>query len=259
MNELSRRNPTTRFGGLADTYAKYRPTYPDSAIDHIVERCGLSRQSRLVDVGCGTGISSRIFAARGIPVIGIEPNAGMRETARNEPVAADTLRPEYRDGRAEVTGLPTNFADTVVAAQAFHWFEPEPALAEFHRILRPGGWVVLMWNERDENDPFTGAYGAVIRTGPDTAAVEGPRGRAGEVLLGSSLFEDASRVSFANQQVVDEEGVLGRAFSCSYAPRDPAGVANWASALKKIFEEYQTGGCVALRYETSLYLAHRRE
>ena len=77
MTDLSRSNPTGRFTGLSDLYAKYRPGYPDEALDFIIERCGLDGTTTLVDVGCGTGISSRLFAARGVPVIGIEPNDEM--------------------------------------------------------------------------------------------------------------------------------------------------------------------------------------
>ena len=78
MPELSSLNPTVRFTGLAGTYAKYRPSYPAHGIEFVMARCGLRSQSLLVDVGCGTGIASRLFAARGIKVVGIEPNTEMR-------------------------------------------------------------------------------------------------------------------------------------------------------------------------------------
>src|SRR5438445_10832371 len=105
MTKLSRSNPTGRFTGLADSYAKYRPGYPIEAIDFIVSRCRLGPDSILVDVGCGTGISSRLFAERSMHVIGIEPNAEMRAAAAAAPMAANSPRPIYRDGRAEATGL----------------------------------------------------------------------------------------------------------------------------------------------------------
>ena len=258
MNELSQFNPTGRFSGLAALYARCRPGYPDAAVDYIVARCGLGPQTRLVDVGSGTGIAARLFARRGVPVIGVEPNADMRAKAEGEPLPPSCPVPRYRDGRAEATGLADGTADAVLAAQAFHWFDAAAALREFHRILKPGGWAVLVWNERDEADAFTAAYGAVIRTAPDTAAVEGPRGRAGEPLLASPLFEDAERVRFTHRQELDEEGVLGRAFSASYAPREPGAAAAFAAALRDLFGRYQRGGKVALRYETTVYVARRR-
>jgi SAM-dependent methyltransferase len=258
MAELSRLNPTGRFTGLASAYAKYRPDYPAEAIDFICSRCGLGSDSVVVDVGCGTGISSRLFAARGMRVIGIEPNAEMRATAEAGPVPEGAPRPVYREGQAEATGLPSQSADAIVAAQAFHWFEPEAALREFHRLLKPGGWVILLWNERDEGDPFTAAYGAIIRSAREATEVEMPRGRAGEPLLHSPFFQDAERVVFRNQQTLDEEELLGRAFSASYAPREPAQAAEFAAALRAVFARYQRQGKVVLRYETAVYLGRRR-
>jgi SAM-dependent methyltransferase len=147
----------------------------------------------------------------------------------------------------------------VLAAQAFHWFDAPAALREFHRVLRPGGHAVLMWNERDGSDPFTAAYGAVIRSRPEAAAVEGPRGRAGEVILHSPLFTDADRTVFTNSQELDEEGLIGRSMSASYAPREPAVAAVFTAALRKVFAEFQHDGKVELRYQTSVYVGRRSE
>jgi SAM-dependent methyltransferase len=254
MAELSQFDPTERFTGLSDGYAKYRPGYPAEALEFVLGRCGLRPGSVLVDVGCGTGISTRLFAAKGLHVIGIEPNAEMRSVAE---AATNGDNPSYRDGRAEATGLPDGSVDAVLAAQAFHWFEPETALREFHRILKPGGWAILLWNERDENDPFTAAYGAIIRTAPNAAAIEMPRARAGELLLNNGLFKDSERAVFHNQQRLDEEGLLGRAFSASYAPREPGEAAKFAAALRSVFACHQQQGEVVLHYETSVYLGRR--
>ncbi len=257
MPDLSHCDSTGRFSGLADVYARCRPTYPAAAIDLIVARCGLGPQSLLIDVGCGTGISSRLFAGRGVPVVGIEPNEEMRRKAESEPTPPGVPVPGYREGRAEATGLPDGVADVVLSAQAFHWFDADAALREFHRVLKPGGWVALMWNERDESDPFTAAYGAVMRSAPETAAAEGLRGRAGGPLLTHALYREAERLTFANEQSLDEEGLLGRTFSASYAPREPAAVEAFAAALRELFARYQQGGRVVVRYVTALYLARR--
>jgi SAM-dependent methyltransferase len=259
MPELSSLNPTGRFTGLADTYSRFRPSYPAQAIDFIMARCALRSESLLVDVGCGTGIASRLFAARAIKVVGIEPNIEMRCVAveATQNVASD-LNLTYRPGRAEATGLPTEAADAVLSAQAFHWFEPVATLREFHRILKPPGWAILMWNERDERDPVTAAYGEVIRTASDAATVEGPRQtRAGNVLRTSPLFRQAEQVTFHNQQALDEEGLLGRAFSTSYAPREASEREAWADRLKALFYQHQRDGAVVLRYRTSIYVAQR--
>ncbi len=258
MQDLSRYNPTSRFSGLADLYAKHRPGYPEEAIRLILEYCGLGGDTLLVDVGCGTGISSRLFAARGVPVLGIEPNDDMRHKAAAEPAPPGGPPPHYLPGRAEATGLPDGCAAAVLSAQAFHWFDAPNALAEFHRILRPGGGVAIMGNERDESDPATAAYGRVLLTGPDAHAVEAPRARAGEPLLVSSLFTDARRVQLAHRQEMDEEGLLGRAFSASYAPREPAAAAAFADALRAVFAAHQQQGRFVLHYQTTIYLARRR-
>ncbi len=258
MLDPSQLNPTDRFAGLADLYARHRPGYPDAALDRIVEFAGLSADSLLVDVGSGTGISARLMARRGVPVIGVEPNDEMRHKADAEPLPDGVPPPQYRAGRGEATGLPDGCATAVLAAQAFHWFDADAALREFHRILRPDGAAALLWNERDELDPFTAAFGVVIRTAPDAAAIEGPRARAGEVLLRHPLFRDAVREMFSGEQMLDEVGVLGRAFSASYAPREPVAADRFARALREAFEAFERDGRVTLRYETTLYLARRR-
>jgi SAM-dependent methyltransferase len=258
MSELSSCNPTDRFSGLAGLYAKHRPSYPEAALDLIIERGRLGPGSLLVDVGCGTGISSRLFALRGVPVVGIEPNGDMRSRAEAEPLPVGVPRPRYCEGRAEATGLSDGAADVVLAAQAFHWFKPGPTLAEFQRILKPDGWVALLGNERDESDPFTAAYGAVIRTCPDAAKVELPRARACDPLLVSDLFRDAERLTFVNEQRLDEEGLLGRTMSASYVVREGEAGRAFTQAVRDVFARFQQGGEVVVRYETALYIARRR-
>jgi SAM-dependent methyltransferase len=257
MANLASFNPKGRFSGLASLYAQCRPDYPSEAVDFIIHRCGLGPASLLVDVGCGTGISSRLFARRGVRVVGIEPNDDMRAKAEAEPVPPECPAPTYRAGTAEATGLTDGSAEVVLAAQAFHWFDPEAALKEFARILKAGGWAVLVWNERDDADPFTAEYGAAVRATRDAAAVEGPRGRAGEALLRSARFTEGERVVFRHAQSLDEEGMLGRAFSASYAPREAAEAETFAAALRAAFARFQQEGRVVLRYETAVYLARR--
>jgi hypothetical protein len=117
---------------------------------------------------------------------------------------------------------------------------------------------VLLWNERDESDPFTAAFGAVVKAAPEAAAVEVPRSRAGEPLLASPLFTDAERVRFLHDQRLSEEELLGRAFSASYAPRAPEAAAAHADRLRAVFARFQEAGQVVLCYETSVYVGRRK-
>lgn len=255
----SRRDPTRRFTGLAEAYARHRPTYPAAAVDFVLERCGLGPGSVLVDVGCGTGISSRLFAARGLRVVGVEPNAEMRERARAEAPSQGAAEPEYRDGRAEATGLPSASVDAVLAAQAFHWFDPDQALPEFHRILRPEGWAVLLWNTRDEGDPFTAAYGQLVWSLTDRPTTAEIREDSPAALRQTPLFDALDPVVFPNAQRLDEDGLLGRAFSASYAPKEPTRRDAYAAALQDLYRANAREGTVALRYGTEVHLARRRE
>lgn len=252
MTDLTRHDPTGRFTGRQDLYARFRPSYPAEAIDTFIRRTGLDSGGLLVDVGCGTGLSSRLFAERGVDVLGIEPNAAMREQALK---AGGSIR--YQEGRAEATGLPDGCARVVLAAQAFHWFDAPAALREFQRILAPGGWVALLGYERDETDPCTAAYGDVIRLAPDTALVEGGRIRAPEALLTCTLFESAEVIPFSHPQELDEEGLVGRMFSSSYVPREPPLGPQIEQGVRQVFARYQRDGRVQLCQRITLHLARK--
>jgi SAM-dependent methyltransferase len=250
---------TNRFTGLADIYAKARPSYPEPAIQFIIDTAlsadGDQTKKVIADIGCGTGISSRLFAERGFRVVGLEPNDDMRRKAESDATYGGNLT--YVGGTAEKTGFDSGSIDLVLCAQAFHWFRPPEALQEFARILKPGGWVALVWNERDESEPFTRAYGDALRQAPETAKVEMHRGKAGEVLLISQYFRNAAKHVFPNCQLLDENGALQRAFSASYAPKDAAGADRLRQALQQAFKHFSKDGLVEMRYETSVYLARK--
>ena len=144
---------TDRFTGRAGAYAAGRPGYPAASIDVLFEGLGDPREVVAADLGAGTGISSRLLAERGATVLALEPNAAMREAAQPH------ARVQWLPGTAEATGLGEASIDLVTAFQAFHWFDHARALREMVRILRPGGRAAVVYNERDERDPFTAAYG----------------------------------------------------------------------------------------------------
>ncbi len=131
-------SPTSRFADRASDYARFRPSYPAEAIDAALAGMPIASGLVAADIGAGTGISSRLFAERGVRVLAVEPNAAMRESA--EPHEGVT----FVDGTAEATGLESASVDLVICAQAFHWFRPVEALAEFRRIVKPGGRLVTL-------------------------------------------------------------------------------------------------------------------
>jgi SAM-dependent methyltransferase len=251
----SRHNPTGRFDGLAGTYAKFRPDYPSQAIDWILERLPNPR-GLIVDVGCGTGISTRQLAERGCRVIGIEPNESMRAEAAT---TASAGKVDYRAGRAEATGLQSDSADAVLAAQAFHWFDPDAALREFHRLIGDKGWANLLWNIANLDDPFTAGYWSILReSSPEPEVVEEPHHLTGQALLESPLFEDGAVRSTPHGQCLDEAGLLGRSFSASFAPKACDASRRIAERMSELFARYAVNDRVSIAYRTTVYQARRR-
>ncbi len=248
---------TRRFSTRVENYIKYRPHYPPEVLQTLKERCGLSPASVIADVGSGTGILTEVFLRNGNAVYGIEPNQEMRE-------AAERLLSEYPnfhslDGRAEATTLPDRSVDFVTAGQAYHWFDRAAARAEFARILRPGGWVALVWNLRQTGTtPFLRAYEDLLNTyGTDYTEVHF-RGDNSEDSLDDFFGGDGPQIaSFSNSQYFDFEGLKGRLLSSSYTPEP--GHPNhepMLSALRVIFDEHQVDGKVAFLYNTRLYYGH---
>jgi SAM-dependent methyltransferase len=137
------------FGAAAEVYERARPSYPVEAVDWIAQRTGLGPGRTVVDVGAGTGKLTRLLPKTGARVVAVEPLPEMR--AKLVEVVAGV---EALDGTAEELPLPDESADVIVAAQAFHWFDFDPAFPELHRVLRPEGHLVLLWNSRDLDDPL---------------------------------------------------------------------------------------------------------
>ena len=127
-----------RFSGLGECYHAHRPTPPAALVQFLARMAGTNRPRLVVDLGSGTGLSTRIWDGHAETVVGIEPNADMR--ARSEGAAPESRTAiRYEDGLSTATGLPDGCADVVTCSQSLHWMEPEPTFAEVARILRPGG------------------------------------------------------------------------------------------------------------------------
>lgn len=241
-----------RFSNRVDNYAKYRPSYPPGIMDIFKTQCGLTATSIVADVGSGTGILSELLLKNGNQVFGVEPNAAMRE-------AAERLLKEFPnfvsiDATAEATTLEASSVDLITAAQAFHWFDREKARAEFARILRPGGCVALIWNERRlDSTAFLRDYEQLLlRFGTDYEKVrhENVAGGIGQFFAPAN-FE---MKSLDNVQHFDFESLKGRTRSASYTPEP--GDPNFAplfARLEELFKTHQRGGTVDFEYDTRIY------
>lgn len=245
-------NSVERFSDRVSNYVKYRPDYPREIIEYLVQHCSLTPDSIVADVGCGTGISSRMFLEYGNQVFGVEPNAAMREAAIEQ--LAQFPGFTAMDGTAEETTLGDESVDLVLAAQAFHWFDPSRTRSEFTRILRPGGYIVLIWNERSlDADLFHVEYeDLLLKYGKDYAKV---RHDDLERLDLQGFFPKPFReASFENFQIFDFEGVKGRMLSASYMPNEhderfPA----MLSELKSLFAKHAETGKIKVFYNTRVY------
>lgn len=245
-------DPVKRFSNRADNYAKYRPGYPAGVVDILKSECDLQESSIIADIGSGTGILSELFLKNGNQVAGVEPNEAMRLEA--ERLLAPYIRFISVDATAEVTTLKTESVDFVAAAQAFHWFDREKAKREFARILKPRGWVVLIWNERRlDSTAFLRDYEKLLLLyGTDYEKV-----RHENVTTEISQFfspEGFQLKNLENFQHFDFESLKGRVLSSSYTPApDHPHFNTMLEKLEETFNTHQHEGIVSFEYDTRVF------
>lgn len=241
-----------RFSNRVENYSKFRPGYPPEMMRFFNAELGLTPASTVADIGSGTGLSSKPFLEKRNLVYGIEPNAAMR-------AAAEIFLREYAnfrsiDGTAEATGLPDNAVDIIVAAQAFHWFRPDETREEFKRILRPGGYICLIWNERQlDTTAFLREYEQfLLKFARDYEKVR--HENIDETKLAAFFGKPFKRASFANQHVHDFDGLRGRMLSSSYMPSetDPVYVEMIAE-LDELFAKHERDGRITILYDTNVF------
>lgn len=244
-----------RFSDRVDDYRKYRPGYPPAVLTVLAERCGLGPASVVADIGSGTGILTARLLDQAAVVHAVEPNAPMRAAAE----AILGHHPDFRSvaGSAEATTLPDDSVDLVTAAQAFHWFDPVKAKAEFHRILRRKGNVSLIWNERMVGESgFSHGYEALLREQSEGYRQTVHRsGFAEETVREFYLPGKADRIDVPTRQEFDFDGVRGRLLSSSYAPK--AGHPDHDKVfgeLRRLFDRHAVDGRVAFAYTTRIFV-----
>jgi SAM-dependent methyltransferase len=245
-------NATSRFSDRVENYVRFRPGYPEEVLRVLEKDCGLAPGHVVADIASGTGIWTRMLLENGNRVFGVEPNAEMRQAG--ERLLADSERFTSVAGKAEATTLPDDSVDFVTAAQAAHWFDRAPARAEFARILKPGGWLVLLWNERvTDSTPFLRDYEKLLLTfGTDYEQVRHERTTdAVNEFFDPEPFQQ--RV-FDNRQEFDYEGLEGRLLSSSYAPGpEHPKHRPMLRELRRIFDEHTSDGRVGFDYKTRVY------
>ena len=238
------KDPKRRFSATVEDYDRYRPSYPPALLDWLVSRSGVDGGSAVVDLGCGTGISTRLLASRGLRVTGIDANADMLQRARAHG------GPEYRLGTAEATGLPGAGADLVTVAQAFHWFETEAALAEIKRVLRPGGHACAFWNDRTVETPFLKAYESLLLERSSEYRKLAAKGDSIAAISASPSIRDLERAEFPSVQPMGREAFFGRVHSSSYVVHGVSDRAAFDAELARLFAAHAQDGRVEFRYRT---------
>jgi ubiquinone/menaquinone biosynthesis C-methylase UbiE len=243
-------DPKERFSNRAENYARFRPTYPAEVVEALKNECGLTPNSIVADIASGTGIFTRLLLENGNPVFGVEPNAKMRRAG--EEYLAHYPKFTSVAGAAENTGMPDQSVDLVTSAQAAHWFDRQKALREFKRILKPNGYLAVLWNDRrlDATALDRDYEQMLVNYGTDYADVKRLDEAAGRFF---GAFKCEKRV-LRNFQDLDYPAFEGRLLSSSYAPQ--AGHPSHAPMLvelRRIFDSYQSGGKVRMEYDTKLY------
>lgn len=245
--------PEQRFSDRVGNYIRYRPGYPPAVLAALQKHAGLTTRSVIADIGSGTGLSAGLFLRFGCQVHAVEPNREMREAA--ERLLAGEPRFHSVSGTAQATTLPDQSADLIIAAQAFHWFNTPETRAEFTRILKPDGHIVLIWNERKlDATPFLRGYeDLLLRFATDYAKVRHENIDAGE--LGRFFRGPFVTHTFANEQRLDFDSLRGRLLSCSYAPAEgQPGHAAMIAGLRRLFDVHQDSGIVRFLYDTRVHI-----
>jgi len=244
--------PTERFSSRVETYVRFRPAYPQGVIDVLRDECGLSAKSVVADIASGTGLFTRLPLENRNRVFGVEPNADMRR-------AGEEYLAEYPDftsvnGTAESTTLPDYSMDLLTSAQAAHWFKRDQAVKEFQRILKPGRYLALIFNDRQvKGSAFADDYEeVVVKYGTDYSAVR----RLGRIFAGDEFFAPfkCEKRVLPNHQDLDYPALEGRLLSSSYAPqRGEPSFEPMLADLRRMFDNHQHGGLVRMEYDTNIY------
>ncbi|HEY6838339.1 MAG TPA: methyltransferase domain-containing protein [Geobacteraceae bacterium] len=255
MSDAIHRTAAEGFTRAAASYERGRPGYPTAAIDLLVNGLSLGPGKVVVEAGAGTGKFTRLLAPSGARIIAVEPVAEMRGK-----LSALLPEVEVLDATAESVPLPDNSVDAMVAAQAFHWFRGKEALAEFHRVLKRGGKLGLIWNRRDESVDWMAKLAQIV----DRFEEGAPRYKSGDWVRAfddTTLFGPLHHTEFGYTQTGTIDTVLERVASMSFI------AAMSAVERERVLDEVRslvlhhpaTRGRerIGIPYRTDVYIAER--
>jgi SAM-dependent methyltransferase len=236
-------------------YERGRPGYPAEAVAELVQVLGIGPGATVLDLAAGSGKLTRQLLPAGAGLVAVEPSPAMRER-----LAAAAPGVRVLEGTAEAIPLPDGSLDAVTVGQAFHWFDGPRAVAELHRVLRPGGRVGLLWNVRDESVPWMARITAIVdRHAGDTPRYRDGRWRA--AFDASADFTPLQARRFRHRHELDRAALLDRFASISFIATLPD--ATRAGALAEIEQVVEAEpslagpGPVALPYRTDLFFTER--
>ena len=242
-----------RFSDRVEDYVRFRPGYPDSLVAALLADSAEAAALTIADIGSGTGIFTRLLLERGARVYAVEPNAAMRAAA--ESYLADYGNFTSVDGDAEDTGLTENSVDLVTAAQAFHWFNNQQSLAEFQRILKADGRLALVWNNRNQQQPFQRAYEALLHEHAPEYGKVNHMNLSDDDIAGFFAPGQMQLSRFDYRQRLDFDSLLGRLKSSSYCPHENStDYQRLTAALRDLFYQHANQGLLDFEYQSLLYL-----
>ncbi len=242
-------NPTERFTGRVESYRRYRSGYPPEIAGILGRACGLNRTSTIADIAAGTGLLTEVFLAAGFSVTAVEPNDEMRAAC----AIFESKFPNLTviPGTAEVTDLPDRSIDLITVGQAMHWFDLDKTRTEFARILRPGGWCAVLYNNRRMGgDHFHEAYERfLLEFGIDYLSVK--QQHVGRKRLAQFFSPSPMEcAAIPNPQPLTLESLEGRILSSSYMPQPGhPRFEEMRTALRRLFAEAQSNGVVTMEHD----------
>jgi len=247
------------FSRAADSYEAGRPSYPAEALARIAALVDAPRGPAVIELGAGTGKFTRWLAASGASVLAVEPVAAFREKL----AAVSAEHPSVRvvDGTAEAIPAPDGSADAVIAAQAFHWFRGAEALAEIHRVLRPGGALLLLWNTKDESVDWIARLDELME--PFRGDAPDQSKGAWKSAFASSPLGPLHHETFRLMQTGDMQTVRDRVASVSFVSALPEAerIALLERVERLVATHPTTAGrrTIEIPYRTDLYWCTKRK